>query len=342
MSVWAEFNPLKSCVIGTLPDPDKIIPFTKLQKRYKTYFEEILKRSITELQDLENVLTSYGVTIHRSKQTYDMHNGKTINTPPLAVRDIYTVYGDNLFKGNFAFDWNKEVPHCCDHVFEKCNFSSQHNLPSGNKFFNGEFTKFNADKDLARPLYHPSLTLKCGHDIIISKDPGKEGNTAGLKEYKDWISTINPDARFHVLDTVSHIDSQIFLVRPGLMLTCLTNDKLPDFFKSWEKIYVDPVAAQLFHKRNKYRHKKFHPVIAQVFYNFLETCTEETYFNLNSLSINESTVLFTGTHPTLFKKLEKKGIDCIPISMKATTFWDTGVHCVTNELEREGELVDYA
>ena len=126
------------------------------------------------------------------------------------------------------------------------------------------------------------------------------------------------------------------------MLTCLSDDKLPDFFKSWEKIHVDPVAAQLFHKRNKYRHKKFHPVIAQVFHNFLETCTEETYFNLNSLSINESTVLFTGTHSKLFNTLEKKGIDCIPISMKATTFWDTGVHCVTNELEREGELVDYA
>ena len=83
-------------------------------------------------------------------------------------------------------------------------------------------------------------------------------------------------------------------------------------------------------------------MIAQSFYNFLETCTEETYFNINSMSINESTVLFTGTHPALFNKLEKKGVDCVPISMKATTFWDTGVHCASNELERQGVLEDYA
>ena len=68
----------------------------------------------------------------------------------------------------------------------------------------------------------------------------------------------------------------------------------------------------------------------------------KTYFNLNSLSIDENTVLFTGTDKDLFNQLERKGITCVPVSMKATTFWDTGVHCATNELERIGELQNYA
>jgi len=342
MTTWAEFHPLKSCVIGTLPNAEDILPYTKLENRYRGYFKEIVNRSKVELDNLEKVLKDFGVETHRSIQSYPMHNGKTINTPPLAVRDFFTVYGNNLFKGNFAYEWNKQVPESCDHLLQNIKFDSTFELPTDNIFFNGDFSIFDPEKDLPRPYVHPPIALKCGNDIIVSKTFGKEGNKLGYKKYVEWFTTINPSVRFHVVDTESHLDSQIFLVRPGLMITSLPDSSLPGFFDKWDRIHVESVTAQLFHKRSEHRHKKFHPVIAQSFYNFLETCTEETYFNINSMSINESTVLFTGTHPALFNKLEKRGVDCVPISMKATTFWDTGVHCASNELERQGALEDYA
>ena len=125
------------------------------------------------------------------------------------------------------------------------------------------------------------------------------------------------------------------------MVTCLNEKLLPEYFGNWEKIFVDNTSNKMLHRRNAYRHKKFHPVIAKFFYNFLQTNTEETYFNTNSLSIDEKTILFTGVHNALFKKLEQKGIDCVPVDMKATTFWDTGVHCATNDIERKGQLHDH-
>lgn len=342
MGTWAEFNPLKSCVIGTLPQPSDIISHTKLTNRYKDYFAEILHKGIQELDALEKVLGDFKVVTHRSVQKYTFHNGKTVTTPPLAVRDIFTVYGNSLFKGNYAFEWNKDVPGSCDHVLDSEDFDSVYELPSNDIFFDGDYSNFNIANDLPRPMFHPPLTLKCGNDIIVAKDFGNSGNKAGYDIFKQWTMNVNPKARFHVLDTIGHIDAQIFMIRPGLMLTSMSSDKLPDFFDRWEKIYVEPVTAQPLHKKHAYRHKKFHPVIAQSFYNFLETCTEETYFELNSLSINENTVLFTGVHKDLFNQLEKKGVTCVPISWKATTFWDTGVHCATNELERQGDLEDYA
>jgi len=342
MSVWTEFDPLRSCVIGTIPEPKKILPFTKLTNRYEKYFTEILDRSRRELDDLEKILQNFGVTTFRTRQDYHIHNGKTINTPPLAVRDIFGVYGNSLFKGNLAFEWNKEVPKSCDHIFPQIQFDSVTQLPSDDKFYDGDFAKFNPDLHLLRPMFHPTLSLRIGNDVIIAKRFANEGNTLGRESYTRWLRSVNPKVRFHVVDTEGHIDSQIFLVRPGLLLTCLDQNHLPRYFDRWEKIHVEPVSSQLMHKKNEYRHKKFHPVIAQWFYNFLETCTEETYFDLNSLSINESTILFTGQHPKLFKQLEKKGITCVPVQMKATTFWDTGVHCATNEIAREGDLTDHA
>jgi N-dimethylarginine dimethylaminohydrolase len=342
MSVWTEFDPLRSCVIGTIPEPKEILPFTKLTNRYEKYFTEILDRSRRELDDLEKILQSFGVTTFRSRQHYPVSNGKIINTPPLSVRDIFSVYGNSLFKGNLAFEWNKEVPKSCDDIFSEINFDSVTQLPTDDKFYDGDFSKFDPEIHLPRPMFHPTMSLRIGNDVIIAKRSPKEGNMLGRQSYERWLRSVNPKVRFHIVDTESHIDSQIFLVRPGLMLTSLSHDNLPKYFDRWEKIHVEPVSTQLMHKKNEYRHKKFHPVIAQWFYNFLETCTEETYFDLNSLSINESTVLFTGQHPKLFKQLEKKGITCVPVQMKATTFWDTGVHCATNEIERKGELVDYA
>ncbi len=342
MSVWAEFNPLKSCVVGTIPNPEDIIPHTKLTNRYSKYFTEIVRRSQQELDNLEKVLQGFGVKTFRSRQTYDVFNGQTITTPPLAIRDIFSIYGDNLFKGNFAFDWNKDVPASCDHALDTFNIEQIYSLPHKDSFYTGDFTSFDPETCLDRPLFHPSIALRIGNDIILSKQYGKEGNQSGRDAYVDWIKSVNPKAKFHMVETMSHIDSQIFLIRPGLLLTCLDTSKLPPFFDKWEKIHVAPIEQQLKHKKNEYRHKKFHPVLAQWFYNFLETCTEETYFNLNSLSVSEDTVLFTGNHDQLFKQLERKGINCVPISMKATTFWDTGVHCATNEIERVGDLENYA
>ena len=342
MSIWAEFNPLKSCVIGTLPDPAKIIPYTKLKNRYAKYFSEILNKANEELNELEKILNSFDVETHRSKQNYPYYNGQSVNTPPLAVRDFYAVYGNSLFKSAYAFEWNKAVPTSCDHAFETKNFDSVVELPAEGVFYNGDYRDFDPDKHIPRPMFDPSITMRCGNDIIMAKNFDKQGNKLGQKQYMDWIRSVNPKANFHVIDTHGHIDSQIFLVRPGLMLTSISDDDLPSYFDSWEKIYVERVTSQGIYKKDKWRHEKFHPVLSQWFYNFLETCTEETYFNLNSLSIDENTVLFTGTHPKLFAQLENRGITCVPVSMKATTFWDTGVHCATNELERQGELEDYA
>ena len=68
MSVWTEFDPLRTCVIGTIPEPKEILPFTKLTNRYEKYFTEILDRSRRELDDLEKILQHSSVISQRHFQ----------------------------------------------------------------------------------------------------------------------------------------------------------------------------------------------------------------------------------------------------------------------------------
>lgn len=342
MSVWAEFNPLESIVIGSLPEPEKLLPFTSLKGRYANYFAEIINRSRSELDHLEKVIRGFGVKTYRSKQHYPIFNGSTINTPPLGIRDIYTVYGDSVFKGNQAFEWTREFPHSCDDALSTQNYRSIYELDTHDIFYNDNFDLFDAEEHLARPFWHPSLALRCGNDIFISESYNNDGNRLGEEKYRHWAQSVNPKLKFHLVRCDGHLDGQLFLIRPGMLLTSLDEHQLPEFFDSWDKIHVEPVKDQWWNKKNTIRHKHFHPVIAKSFFTFLQTCTEETYFDVNSLSIDEHTVLFTGSHPELFKRLEKKGITCIGMDMNATMFWDNGTHCVTNELSRKGELEDYA
>ena len=338
MSVWSEFQPLKSCVIGTLTPAEKILPHINLVNRYKRYFKEIIRIGIQELDNLENVLKSYDVKTFRSIQHYPDNTGKIINTPPLGIRDLFTIYGDNLFVGNTAFIWNKDVPYSCNHVFN--NYSSTYELPH-HDIFADQFQTFEPNK-MERPLFSTAFVLRCGQDVFISKDMSKDGNDEGRKIFIEWLKSINKNINIHNVDVSGHLDGYIFLVRPGLLMTWLAPSKLPEYFKNWDKVYIDNDTNRVLSHLGQHRHKRYHPVIAQEFYNFLQTNTEETFYNINSLSINENTVLFTGKHKRLFNQLEKHGVDCVSVDLRATTFWDNGLHCVTNELEREGQLEDYA
>ena len=138
----------------------------------------------------------------------------------------------------------------------------------------------------------------------------KDGNDAGRKIFIQWLKSINKNINIHNVDVSGHLDGYIFLVRPGLLMTWLAPSKLPEYFKNWDKVYIDNDTNRVLSHLGQHRYKRYHPVIAQEFYNFLQTNTEETFYNINSLSINENTVLFTGKHKRLFNQLEKHGVDC--------------------------------
>ena len=335
---------LKSCVIGSLPEPENIIPYTKLTKRYADYTTVIYNTARAELDNFENTLKKFGVTTYRSVQQYPYFNGEGVVTHPLAVRDFFTVYGNSLYRTNHAYWWEKDIVNSCDHVFDQINFTSTYTSPSNDIFYDGDINKFDPDKDIARPFFEPTVTIPCGNDIIIGKYFERSGNELGKQDYMKWAKSVNPKVKFHEVDAYGHIDSTLFLVRPGLLITQISPDKLPSFFDKWEKIFSPPQERMLdpSYKKHKLRHRKLHPVMAKIFYNFLTTNTEETFFSGNSLSINENTILFTGKNHELFSKLEKKGIDCVSVDFRATTFWDCGPHCSSNDLERTGDLEDYS
>jgi len=67
----------------------------------------------------------------------------------------------------------------------------------------------------------------------------------------------------------------------------------------------------------------------------------ETNFDVNCLSVNENTVIASGPAKELEDRLGKHKIDVVTCNMRHRFFWDGGLHCVTSDLEREGDCEDY-
>ena len=69
--------------------------------------------------------------------------------------------------------------------------------------------------------------------------------------------------------------------------------------------------------------------------------SEETVFEVNMLSINESTILSLNYQKEVHNKLEKHGIEPIYCRFRHRNFWDSGLHCLTVDTVREGGMQDY-
>ena len=67
----------------------------------------------------------------------------------------------------------------------------------------------------------------------------------------------------------------------------------------------------------------------------------ETVFDINVVSIDSNTVITNGYDPDVERKLKKHGVDMIPFDFRHKYFWDSGLHCVTLDLSREGERQSY-
>lgn len=338
MSVYSEFQSLEKVALGSIFPTEELLSNIRLQNKYADAFRLINDTAADELSRIEVILRSLNVEVLRPT-LYPMNQTIGMTAPPLAVRDTFLIYGNDVIESNEAFENHQKRIEGCRPLYSHLKVNE---IPHCDKWSRDELNQFNSE-ELDRPYLHTANVLRCGRDLFVSNKVSITGNQLGLNYLQDLISKRYPGTRLHWVNAEDHLDGYIFLVRPGLMLSTLDKDDLPEFFKKWEIISVtEEDRSRAYTKTLAYKWKKLHPLVASEYSVFLSNCTEETFFTLNALSINENTVMFPGRNARIFNRLEKLGVTCISVDMKAISFWDSGLHCCTNEISRIGDLEDYS
>jgi len=159
--------------------------------------------------------------------------------------------------------------------------------------------------------------IRCGSHVHwdISKDVGKE------QEIMKWLE----ENKYKVSVTRHgwHLDGMYSILKPGVIVACRGLPELETIYPTWDICYVDASEVQ-----------------KPIQHEWGGDHTESNY-DVNILSVNQENCIVSTENRTMFKFLEKHKINPIVCDFRDKSFWDNGIHCLTQDLYREGVMENY-
>ena len=324
---YATFDPLKHCLIGSA---FKIEWFADLPISKNNKIMDPLKRIAEETEEdfvkLESILKQAGVTTYRANLDFDKYGSlKNVWKPPVCPRDHFAVVGEKLYAVTGAapgyFDILKQI--------DKQNLVLD-------KLDHGCITS-------------ASMT-RVGKDIWWDLDTGLD-NTAVAK-YKAQFEQAG--FKVHLSGRGYHSDGSFCVVKPGCIVTLNDIQDYNKEFPGWDVLYVpdqswnklhpflsmkDKVGGRWWLKSEEHNEQLIDFV--NTWLNDWVGYVEETVFDVNMLSIDQNTIICNNHNKEVFNHFKKHKVEPVIFNFRHRYFWDGGVHCITQDLYREGSQEDY-
>lgn len=334
---FTEFQKLKKVMVGRGFSPsimdngyleDKLTPSTK------SLLTNLLEETEEDYQNLINICEEFGAEVVRPEYS---SNNMDIVPYLMSPRDNLIALHDSLLVCNEAMQTSIDL--CSPFVSQTAN------IKRGKHTFG---------------LMPPSI-VRLGKDIILDKQPEQISNAdLSAKWVKDWLEPLGykiiytKTHDFKFKGNISHGDGCFSIQKPGVILTCReARHYTENIFKNWDVFQV-PSAWEKMSKWNKFKEdtrsyaftdaKYIDPVWNKLITDWLSDWvgySQETIFDVNVLSLDENHVVVSHYNKEVFAYFKKHKIEPIISPWRHRFFWDGGIHCITMDLEREGECEQY-
>jgi scyllo-inosamine-4-phosphate amidinotransferase 1 len=171
--------------------------------------------------------------------------------------------------------------------------------------------------DIRRMPRDEGMTLDAANVLRLNDDMLYLLSPSGNLEAYHWLCDQFSNVNIELCNFYSgvHIDSTIVPIREGLVLLNASRvnvDNCPGVFDGWDKLWIKDVVAQDFYR---------YPYASK-------------WIGLNMLVVNPETVIMDWHQIHIRQKLEKMGINVIPLPMRHSRTLGGGFHCVTLDLVR--------
>jgi N-dimethylarginine dimethylaminohydrolase len=141
------------------------------------------------------------------------------------------------------------------------------------------------------------------------------------KEIMGWL--LDHKYRVTVTRYGWHMDGVYSIVKPGVIVATAYLPELESMYKGWDICYPES-------------EKKSDPIK----HPWGGDHTESNY-DVNILSVDEAHCILPSKNIKLIKFLERNGVEPIVCELRHKAFWDNGIHCMTQDLYREGIMENY-
>lgn len=368
-SVYQHWDPLKSCIVGRSYPPE----FYSWMKNSKVrnLFEKIAIETEEDYQAIITKLQQFGVKIHRPRCSNDaLINGKYL-PPPMTPRDTMVMIGDKFYNG-YQLDFAKFYNNVQDPSWPEC--SSLDQFSSLPKWIQNEcneahgldqYLRFYSTYDhILQHIHEQGNVVKSGIGNFttgacvsrIGRDLyfGTETYQQAIDQYQILLDQEFRRTRNHIVNTGGHSDATYCAVCPGLIISLCDVPTYADTFPGWEVVYlpgqswsmVQPFLDLKLKNQGRWWIPGFehdNDVINTVeqWLSHWVGYVEETVFDVNMLIIDPKNVMVFNENTQVFDALDRYGITPHVVPFRHRYFWDGGIHCVTLDLHREGQMQDF-
>lgn len=336
-----KWGKLKSVALGTTYHPQFYDDVKN--KEVKSALVRICEETHEDLNNFESVLKDFGckvirpnINVNDNIMNYVNENGEVrikhggVPRPPLYPRDDQFVAGNKLF-----YTTGKPPAQPWQYFDDMLNLYNSKDVID---------MRLNYDNVIDAPCY----TL-VGRDLYID-----------VKKYPLYEKTVQhlidniENVRLNYLGHGGHSDGCFHTLKPGVLMSLREIQTYHDTFPDWDILYLPDQSwnkVTPFTKLKEYTKGKWWvpgEEDNQAFTLFVHTWledwlgfVEETVFDVNVLVLDEHHVCVNNMNPDVIQFLKKHKMEAIHVPWRHRYFYDGGLHCLTLDLEREGNQEDY-
>jgi N-dimethylarginine dimethylaminohydrolase len=238
--------------------------------------------------------------------------------------------------------------------FDKFKQMDQLHLDGKLNFYNHVYNEIisNGTKIVKTPLdfINGCFVSRIGNDLFFATQTYHDNK----QEILDQVNRLFPNTRNHVVNAGGHGDAVYCPVTPGLIISLNDVPTYADTFPDWEVVYLPPSNYSHMRKfESSMRHNKgrwFVPgfekdnnMINMVDHYFDEWVGQvsETVFDVNILIVDPKNIVVSTHNDQVESACARHGIEVHVSPFRHKYFWDCGIHCVTNDLHRNGHAQNF-
>jgi len=324
LQVYSQLDPLKEIWIGdTYPD----FFYKNFDSRTQDIFYQITDITKKELNKLCTKLSELGVRVIRPKfsdkiDDYIDSQNRLIK-PPICPADWAITIGKTLYISPQYQSGVEPFQHAID-LYRA----------------NNQDVVIIKRNELLSYLIFPSIT-RLGKDLFIDYP-------TFAPNYKQaamlFAEKVKKDYRVHLSNTGDHSDGVFCPLKDKHLLTNKYRSNYSKTFPNWNVYHI-----KIKRKNPSHNFKWWLP--GDHFANFnkeiIKVANEwlgnpwESIFNVNNIVVDEKNIIISERDEKSIEYLESIGFRVHVINLDTQYFWDSGLHCLSADIFRQGTLVDY-
>ena len=321
---YTSWHTLKHCMVGSGFQIEWFKEFFSNDKILNP-LKRIAEETEEDFLELSNILTNAGVKVYRPKLEIQKYNSlREIYRPPMTPRDHFGVIGEKFYAVQYAQGYAN--------VLKKIKKEQLFVKPKDN-IYTGTIDT--------------ASILRAGKDLYW----GYKSVDGDPTEYVRMFE--REGFRVHLVERDYHTDAVISLIKPRVAVAVKDIANYEETMPGWEVLLIDDNPKLPFTPDFKKKHiggrwwikgEENNLALAKFIDKWLSEWVgyvAESVFDVNMLSIDANTVICNNYNKSVFDFLKKHHVEPVLFNFRHRHFWDGGVHCITQDLYREGTQEDY-